>query len=68
MQGQAWINHASASPVLLPSLLSSGSLMRQTKASHYGKKPYKYRTVSNRGVGESKRRPPHSEDAGIHRN
>jgi hypothetical protein len=36
-------------PVLLPSLPSSGSLMSQTKASHYGKKPYKCRTVSNRG-------------------
>jgi len=63
LQGQARKNTAAAfafgfavivisSPPSPPS--PSGSLIRQNRASHYGKKPYKCRTVSNLGNRKEK--------------
>jgi hypothetical protein len=50
LQGQARITTAAAFAVvfaIMPSLPLLNGLIRQTKASHYGKKPYECRTVSN---------------------
>jgi hypothetical protein len=61
LQGQARKNTAAAFAfgfaviaISSPPSPPSGSLIRQNRASHYGKKPYKCRTVSNLGNRKEK--------------